>query len=133
MKLLSLLEGSLTVLPLLSYYYVATEACSDILVTPGASEDGSAMIAYNADDVSLYGVLYHYPAAHGKEGESRSIYEWDTGVSSKIYKANRISGVSKDISAEPVILLNLFVTFACSSNLMPLFISIVFPLVEILG
>lgn len=58
-----------------------TEACSDILVTPAASSDGAAMIAYNADDVSLYGVLYHYPAAHGQAGKSRSIYEWDTGVS----------------------------------------------------
>lgn len=40
----------------------ATKACTDFLVTPGASVDGSAMIAYNADDVGLKGVLYHYPA-----------------------------------------------------------------------
>jgi len=57
------------------------QACSDILVTPGASEDGSAMIAYNADDVSLFGYLYHYPATEGKQGEMIQIYEWDSGVS----------------------------------------------------
>ena len=56
-------------------------ACSDILVTPKASKDGSAMIAYNADDVSLFGVLYHYSRTQGLEGESIRIYEWDTGVS----------------------------------------------------
>jgi dipeptidase len=57
-------------------------ACSDVLVTPTASEDGSAMIAYNADDVSLYGVLYHYPSTLGKADENVTVYEWDTGVSS---------------------------------------------------
>ena len=55
--------------------------CSDILVTPGASEDGSAIIAYNADDVRLFGYLYHYPSSEGKEGEMIQIYEWDSGVS----------------------------------------------------
>jgi dipeptidase len=56
-------------------------ACSDILVTPGASADGSAMIAYNADDVSLYGVLYHYPASRNAQDEMVQVYDWDTGVS----------------------------------------------------
>lgn len=49
------------------------------MVTAGASADGSAMIAYNADSVSLYGVLYHYPRTEGRGGEMRDIYEWDTG------------------------------------------------------
>lgn len=55
------------------------DACTDILVTPGASADGSAMIGYNADSVKLYGVLYHYPRTVGRGGELRDIYEWDTG------------------------------------------------------
>ena len=60
----------------------ASHACSDFLVTPGASDDGSAMIAYNADDVGLKGVLYHYPATKGNDpNETIPIYEWDTGVS----------------------------------------------------
>ena len=56
-------------------------ACSDVLVTPKASADGSSMIAYNADDLTLYGVLYHYPPTQGKAGENISVFEWDTGVS----------------------------------------------------
>ena len=80
LSLPSLLLSALSVL-LLSFAGDVVFACSDILVTPGASEDGSAMIAYNADDVSLYGVLYHYPATQGKEGDMIDVYEWDTGVS----------------------------------------------------
>lgn len=55
-------------------------ACTDVLVTPEASEDGSAMIAYNADSGAMMGLLYHYPPTSGKGGEERRIYEWDTGV-----------------------------------------------------
>ena len=58
------------------------DACSDVLVTPGASEDGSAMIAYNADDAALYGVLYHYPATQNNTSEDVvQVYDWDSGVS----------------------------------------------------
>ena len=58
------------------------EACSDVLVTPGASKDGSAMIAYNADDAALFGFLYHYPATiNNPTNEMVKIYDWDTGVS----------------------------------------------------
>lgn len=58
----------------------STWACTDVLVTPEASEDGSAMIAYNADSGAMMGLLYHYPPTSGKGGEERRIYEWDTGV-----------------------------------------------------
>jgi dipeptidase len=57
----------------------SVHACTDLLVTPGASADGSATIAYNADSVTLYGVLYHYPRTEGRGGQMRDIYEWDTG------------------------------------------------------
>jgi len=65
----------------------SVEACTDLLVTPGASKDGSAMIAYNADSPTLYGSLYHYPAMNANDTTStkkatamRKIYDWDTGV-----------------------------------------------------
>ena len=61
--------------------YQGVAACSDILVTPKASTDGTAMIAYNADDLTLYGVLYHYPPTQGLANDNITIYEWDTGVS----------------------------------------------------
>ena len=67
---------------LLLLLVASSYACSDFLVTPGASQDGSAMIAYNADDAALYGVLYHYPATNNNtEGEMIQIYDWDSGVS----------------------------------------------------
>lgn len=57
------------------------QACTNILVTPGASEDGNSMIAYNADSGNLMGMLYHYPAISGTaKGAKRKVYNWDTGV-----------------------------------------------------
>ena len=58
------------------------EACSDVLVTPGASSKGDAMIGYIADDPALYGVLYHYPpTTNNNEDDKVDVYDWDTGVS----------------------------------------------------
>ncbi len=71
-----------TALVLLVVTGFVVDACSDVLVTPGASTDGSAMIAYNADDAALYGVLYHYPATQNNTSEDFvQIYDWDSGVS----------------------------------------------------
>ena len=53
--------------------------CTNFLVTRGASADGSTMITYAADSYTLYGELYHWPAAKWPEGSSLDIYEWDTG------------------------------------------------------
>lgn len=74
---------TITILSLLAQFH-SVYTCSDILVTPGASEDGSAIIAYNADDVRLFGYLYHYPSTQGNQGEKIQIYEWDSGVSASI-------------------------------------------------
>lgn len=53
--------------------------CTNLLVTPGASSDGSSMITYNADSGTLFGSLYHYPAADHPPGTMRDIYDWDSG------------------------------------------------------
>jgi len=53
--------------------------CSNLLVTKGASVDGSTMIAYNADDGDLYGSLGVYPAADHAPDTMRDIWDWDTG------------------------------------------------------
>lgn len=58
---------------------VAVNACSNIIVSPGASADKSSLVAYNADSGSLYGSLYHYPAADHPEGSQREVYDWDSG------------------------------------------------------
>ncbi len=53
--------------------------CTNILVSKGATADGSAMIAYVADSHTLYGALYFTPARDHLPGEMVDIYEWDTG------------------------------------------------------
>lgn len=56
-----------------------TKACTNFLITKGASVDGSTMVSYAADSHVLYGELYHWPAATWEEGTMMDIYEWDTG------------------------------------------------------
>ena len=54
-------------------------ACTNFLVSKGASTDGSVMITYAADSHVLYGELYHWPARDHLPGTMLDIYEWDTG------------------------------------------------------
>lgn len=54
-------------------------ACTNFIVTRGASADGSVMITYAADSHVLYGELYHWPAAAWPAGSMLDVYEWDTG------------------------------------------------------
>ena len=58
---------------------VETDACTNVLVTPGASADGSSLVSYAADSHALYGELYYRPAAVYPNGTMLDIYEWDTG------------------------------------------------------
>jgi len=53
--------------------------CSNLIVSPGASSDGSSIVAYNADSSTLYGSLYFYPKSDHASGSQRSIYDWDSG------------------------------------------------------
>lgn len=54
-------------------------SCTNLIVTKGASKDGSVFISYTADSYSLYGELYYFPPAKYPEGSWLDIYEWDTG------------------------------------------------------
>jgi dipeptidase len=54
-------------------------ACTNYLVTKGASADGSTFISYAADSHVLYGELYHWQAGIYPEGTMMDLYEWDTG------------------------------------------------------
>ncbi len=64
---------------LLLLSYVGVNACTNFLVTKGASADGSCMITYAADSHVLYGELYFWPAADHPDGSVLDVYEWDTG------------------------------------------------------
>ena len=59
----------------------AALACTNFLISRGASADGSTMITYSADSHVLYGELYHWPAAKYPPGAQRDVIEWDTGKS----------------------------------------------------
>ena len=54
-------------------------ACTGFLVGKNASTDGSVMISYAADSHSLYGEMYHWPAAKWPKGAMLEVVEWDTG------------------------------------------------------
>ena len=57
---------------------VATaDACTNFIVTRGASTDGSNMVTYAADSHGLYGSLYSY--VPGKYTPFMDVTEWDTG------------------------------------------------------
>ena len=55
-------------------------ACTNFLITKGASTDGSCMISYAADSHVLYGELYHYPATDWPAGAMLDVYDWDGGM-----------------------------------------------------
>lgn len=54
-------------------------ACTNVLVTKGASKDGSVFVSYSADSHQLYGELYFTPAGFFQPGALLGINEWDTG------------------------------------------------------
>ena len=55
-----------------------SEACTNVIVTHGASKDGSSLVSYAADSHELYGELYFHPAADWKPGSLLNIVDWDT-------------------------------------------------------
>jgi dipeptidase len=59
---------------------VSVVACTNFLVTKGASTDGSTMITYTADSHDLYGELAFFPAQSHLHGEKLKIFEGDEGT-----------------------------------------------------
>lgn len=72
MKITSVLFGLL-------FLFSRAFPCTNVLVTKGASIDGSTMITYAADSHELFGELYHWPAAKYPAGTMLDVYDWDTG------------------------------------------------------
>ncbi len=54
-------------------------ACTNFIITKGASTDGSVMVSYSADSHQLYGCLYKHNATKYKAGAMLPVTEWDTG------------------------------------------------------
>lgn len=57
---------------------LATDAftCTNLLVSKGASKDGSVMVSYAADSHTRYGTLVYMPRGAHKPGEMLEIREW---------------------------------------------------------
>ena len=53
-------------------------ACTNFIVTKGASTDGSVMVTYAADSHQLYGALYKHNGGKQKT-KMLAVNEWDTG------------------------------------------------------
>lgn len=78
-------------------------ACTNILVTKGATIDGSCMITYAADSHVLYGELYYREAKIYPDGAMMDIYEWDTGkYLGKIKQVRRTYSVVGNINEHQV-------------------------------
>jgi len=58
---------------------IQTIACTNLLITKGASVDGSTMITYNADAGGFMEPLYFSSAKEYADGAMLDIYEWDSG------------------------------------------------------
>lgn len=71
--------ASLTAVSMFVTNSVNTDACTNVIVTKGASADGSNLVSYAADSHYLYGELYYRPAADWKPGSMVKIYDWDSG------------------------------------------------------
>ena len=67
---------------LLTFALLATTAavfaCTNFIVTKGASTDGSVMVTYAADSHQLYGALYKHNGGKQK-AKMLAVNEWDTG------------------------------------------------------
>lgn len=71
-------KGIIATVLSLAFFGGSALGCTNFLVTPGASVNGTAMITYAADAHVLYGELYFRPAADYPPGAMMDVYEWDT-------------------------------------------------------
>ena len=55
-----------------------SEACTNVIISKGASADGSVVVSYAADSHWLYGELYQEKAGRWKAGAMLPVVEWDT-------------------------------------------------------
>ena len=53
-------------------------ACTNVIITGGASRDGSVLVSYAADSHYLFGALYYHPAQDWPAGSMLKIYDWDS-------------------------------------------------------
>lgn len=57
----------------------SASACTNFLITAGASANCGNIVTYAADSHQLYGSLYHFAAADYPENSYMDVYDWDSG------------------------------------------------------
>jgi dipeptidase len=72
-------QKTILIATLLLCPFVKGNACTNLIITKGASADGSVMVSYSADSHTRFGTLVHYPAKKYPEGQMLKIYEWGKG------------------------------------------------------
>ena len=73
----TILKLAVSALAVLSFQ-PAGNSCTNVIITRGASADGSVLVSYAADSHYLFGELYYHPAADWKAGSMLPIYDWDS-------------------------------------------------------
>lgn len=87
----------------LALFQLNSMACTNFIVTKGASSDGSVYVSYAADSHLLYGELYHYSAMTYPKGTMLKVYEWDTGkYLGEIAQAERTYNVVGNVNEHQV-------------------------------
>jgi dipeptidase len=59
-------------------FFTSNKACTNFIITKGATIDGSTMITYSADSHTLYGELFYSPAKIFETDDSLEIFDSDT-------------------------------------------------------
>ena len=60
--------------------YKHSSACTNLIITKGASKDGSVMITYAADSHTRYGAIAFFPAADHEPGDRCEVYHYESGM-----------------------------------------------------
>jgi hypothetical protein len=56
------------------------QACTNVMVTRGASSSGGALLGDNDDTAKRFGAVTHFAAGEWPEGSTRDIYDFETSV-----------------------------------------------------
>ena len=84
---------------------VQASACTNLIVTKGASADGSNMCTYAADSHQLYGTLHYSPAADYPAGTMMEIRDWDSGkLLGKIPQATHVYSVIGNMNEHQLVI-----------------------------
>ena len=70
---------TLSLILILSPVFTSVFACTNLIVTKGASSDGSVMITYAADSHTRYGAIAFYPAADHQPGDLCEVFHYENG------------------------------------------------------